>query len=1010
MKTRQFAAFTLAASMLFGTLPAAARESDGALEETQTIAKSPLAAYKDESLENPAYREWIENGRQGTEPSRMDFSYLQDSYSKLNQREAASGRRQKKRSVLPSSYDARDDGKFLPVANQGITSTCWAVAATEAAALSVSDQFEGLDLSQLHLAWFSMMGDEEYESFSIRDPYEAGANDASAVGTFGAWKGPVFEEKLPQSAYQLKPDESLRYDADFHLQDAYYLAGSIYRSSEFEFAEKNYSCELLKEMILEHGGLTFSYQAGSPAGCYNAQTGAWYTGELTPPDHTVLVVGWDDAYPKENFLADSRPNQDGAWLIQNSYGTNRTGNGYEWVSYEDQSIEFGTLYLLEDKDNYQTNYQYDTLGWCWSTASSSEPELSKTAKAANIFEAQGDDLIEAVAFYTTDVSADYTISIYTGTEEGQPESGTCMTRQSGTEDFPGYHTIELNDPVPLAKGERFSVVIELTNPFFDAPMAIEFVPRAYEGDYPQYAGSGNESFFFNQDQQEWLDVYGFDETDCITNVCIKAFANPLPSSLAPLPNVRFSAIEGPVRSDEPIELSTASMDAICYSLDEGPFEPYTEPIALDFENQDAHTISAYSIDEQGNRGNKVTKRFTQMQAGIFEGKLITTDAEIDIDFDSPRIQIELPAYEQSFSLQLTSSDRVRVDGEDISWDESSKVHELDETQQTSIEIAVEGDGKRSVLYTLDVKRSPLYFDYEQETVSFDEGFQVRDENGNDLLSGASIADLLQTDRNVLLQVSWTDENGDVRSDSFSIPKRPDISGRFQIYYAYECFEQPLGESYLFGTEPDLSDAMTCENDAYFFVIPGEELYFQKQADDTHFASGIVHIQIPERPQAPDLDELSQAEVTSSSITMPPLEDICYSIRKLDHEEDDLGTEWSENGEMTGLESDTIYEVSAYYLHGRDHFYSSVSVVTIQTAPDTDLLDTVYRKCGQLDPAALQTGTLAGLYKEMEQAKTMLLERETIADSDAFRQAVSLNRILLEQRLLPDKERLEDLSD
>ena len=41
-------------------------------------------------------------------------------------------------------------------------------------------------------------------------------------------------------------------------------------------------------------------------------------GELDGNGHAVMIVGWDDNYPKESF-SDSPPD-DGAWILRNSYG------------------------------------------------------------------------------------------------------------------------------------------------------------------------------------------------------------------------------------------------------------------------------------------------------------------------------------------------------------------------------------------------------------------------------------------------------------------------------------------------------------------------------------------------------------------------------------------------------------------------------------------------------------------------------------------------------------------
>ena len=50
--------------------------------------------------------------------------------------------------------------------------------------------------------------------------------------------------------------------------------------------------------------------------------------------HGVLIIGWDDNYSKDNFYYE-KPENDGAWLVLNSWGTSWGNNGTAWISYDD---------------------------------------------------------------------------------------------------------------------------------------------------------------------------------------------------------------------------------------------------------------------------------------------------------------------------------------------------------------------------------------------------------------------------------------------------------------------------------------------------------------------------------------------------------------------------------------------------------------------------------------------------------------------------------------------------
>ncbi|MDR3241166.1 MAG: C1 family peptidase [Lactobacillaceae bacterium] len=59
---------------------------------------------------------------------------------------------------------------------------------------------------------------------------------------------------------------------------------------------------------------------------------------LSSITHATLIVGYDDNYSKEKFNAYQRPENNGAFLVRNSWGTDFGENGYFWVSYEDYFI------------------------------------------------------------------------------------------------------------------------------------------------------------------------------------------------------------------------------------------------------------------------------------------------------------------------------------------------------------------------------------------------------------------------------------------------------------------------------------------------------------------------------------------------------------------------------------------------------------------------------------------------------------------------------------------------
>lgn len=96
---------------------------------------------------------------------------------------------------------------------------------------------------------------------------------------------------------------------------------------------------------------------------YSSEYAAYYYDGDETPNHDVVVVGWDDNFPKENFTI--QPEGDGAFICKNSWGEEFGDDGYFYVSYYDTKIcRKSVVYTrIGDKDNYDKIYQTDKLGW-----------------------------------------------------------------------------------------------------------------------------------------------------------------------------------------------------------------------------------------------------------------------------------------------------------------------------------------------------------------------------------------------------------------------------------------------------------------------------------------------------------------------------------------------------------------------------------------------------------------------------------------------------------------------
>lgn len=276
-------------------------------------------------------------------------------------------------------------------------------------------------------------------------------------------------------------------------------------------------------------------------------TVCYYQNSLRTTNHEVVVVGWDDGYPAQNFgysPAGAVPPGDGAWLCRNSQGPNWAGgDGYFWVSYYDLSAAASTggsisgrvtVFDFGPADNYDNNYEYDgaaILGYVNDAVngkgvSTTDADSSTRRWYANVFTAcgnaapRGTETLRAVSTYTYRPGVSYTVRVYTDlASAADPASGTLAAETAGTFRYAGYHTVSLPRGVLLQEGETFAVVFSIG----EASDHTLFVPACCSSSnwYSTNETLAGQSFV-SMDGASWLDGKTLQSEP---NVRIKAFTD-----------------------------------------------------------------------------------------------------------------------------------------------------------------------------------------------------------------------------------------------------------------------------------------------------------------------------------------------------------------------------------------------------------------------------------------------------------------------------------------------------
>ncbi|MGN0789216.1 MAG: C1 family peptidase [Christensenellales bacterium] len=366
--------------------------------------------------------------------------------------------------TVPSSYndDYRNLQYITPVKNQNPLGMCWtfaACAAAESDAIKNHGAAPDVDLSEWHLGYFAYnaerdgTGDSVEYTYSGTPYYDIGGTSVIAAHTLATGIGFANEsvadyDDLVYAANNggdTTLDPSLRYQCEYYIDNVYYY-------------DLPTQADEVKRAILTYGAVATSYYCPKDNSYYNSATSAFYCSYDYSETHAVTIVGWDDDYPKSNFLTE--PSGNGAWLIKNSWGTSWGLDGYFWISYEDKTMTSATAYDVADTYEYDNRYQHDG-GIIASYVGGSDRYYG------NVFQSVGDETLTAVSIETCEDNdltkaessgRSYTLSIYTGADNSSGLSkGSLAHTQSGAFGQVGMSTIRLTEEVQLTAGEKFFV-------------------------------------------------------------------------------------------------------------------------------------------------------------------------------------------------------------------------------------------------------------------------------------------------------------------------------------------------------------------------------------------------------------------------------------------------------------------------------------------------------------------------------------------------------------------------
>lgn len=445
--------------------------------------------------------------------------------------------------IFLSDYD------IIPcVKDQGNTRNCWAYTTFAAMESDLLKKNIHADFSENFLAYRTYYGiHTSFHTTGNLEYYNNGGDQYKASAILNAGHGLVSEKEAPinSTITQLGKikNRQTHTHSDFLTRDINYLAPWL--SPRF-----SYSTEQLKNIIIGKNDFHTKdinadeytntiLKTAAPVICtcifenkyFNPETNSLYC-NIQPKfagntnEHSVLLIGWDDNYSKNNFNKNLIPENDGAWCAWSSSSASEDGSGTGcilWISYEDTSLVDPVVYSSVEPNYYQNIYQYDDFGWATSLhrggfIANDETDEHKGIMA-NVFRAKNNELISSVSFYTISENVEYTIDIWTNVntyaKPANPENGEkskCSTK--GILEHSGYHIVDLAEKIPVDKDTCFSVVLSITDNNSDyifpieGSIRFEYESSVFASQLPEFSDlyiNSNESFVYDN-VSRWYDL------------------------------------------------------------------------------------------------------------------------------------------------------------------------------------------------------------------------------------------------------------------------------------------------------------------------------------------------------------------------------------------------------------------------------------------------------------------------------------------------------------------------
>lgn len=432
-----------------------------------------------------------------------------------------------------TNYDLREV-VTIPVKSQGSTGACWILAMETVLETNMALKNK-LDVafSARHMDYSTSQSfkNNELNPYGFSKEVNTGGTAELALAYLTNGSGPIEENQMPFSetfgdiALSEVTSKRPKYQVDkwvtFPSILKEYGEGTITYKDEdgniYNQEKVNSIRNKIKEHIVENGAIyTGAHVLTDFTKYYNYKTYSYFCNDNTKAtDHALVIIGWDDNYSRENFNTENKPKDNGAYIVQNSWGTDsRLNNGTYYISYEDAIIERELYGIVDVKEkNYDNIYQYDELG------RNQYFQITGTNEAygANVYTTKSDKETLTHVGISTYMDVGYELYINSENNEFSQENLIKVSEGILSE---GYNTIYF-EPLKIT-GEKFTVIVKYKK--IEDILGITSISR-YDGigidqPYKDITSEEGESYI-GPSLDNMMDLYTEGAEN--TNLCIKAF-------------------------------------------------------------------------------------------------------------------------------------------------------------------------------------------------------------------------------------------------------------------------------------------------------------------------------------------------------------------------------------------------------------------------------------------------------------------------------------------------------